>query len=125
MFKVFRCNKCGQVVVRVKDSACSHKCCGEDMQELTANTTDAAQEKHVPVIEQADGKVTVKVGSVAHPMDEDHFISPIFLETTEGVRIKELKPGEAPEATFSLGADEKVIAAYEYCNKHGFWKAEA
>ena len=125
MFKVYKCMKCGQVIVKVKATACTPTCCGEPMTELTPNTTDAAQEKHVPVIDKKDGKVVVKVGSVAHPMEADHFISPIMLETSEGVRIRELAPGDAPEAEFSVGADEKVIAAYEYCNKHGLWKADA
>lgn len=125
MFKVYKCMKCGQVIVKVKETAVTPTCCGEPMTELTPNTTDAAQEKHVPVIEKKDGKVVVKVGSVPHPMEADHFISPIMLETSEGVRIKELAPGDTPEAEFSVGADEKVIAAYEYCNKHGLWKADA
>ena len=91
--------------------------------ELTANTTDGAYEKHVPVIEQQGDHVTVKVGSVPHPMLDVHWIEWIVLETATGYQKKDLKPGEAPEAEFAV--TEPVIAAYEYCNLHGLWKAEA
>lgn len=91
--------------------------------ELTANTTDGAYEKHVPVIEQKGDHVTVRVGSVPHPMLDVHWIEWIVLETAAGYQKKDLKPGEAPEAEFAV--TEPVIAAYEYCNLHGLWKAEA
>lgn len=91
--------------------------------ELTANTTDGAYEKHVPVIEQKGDHVTVKVGSVAHPMIDAHYIEWIVLETATGYQKKDLKPGEAPEAEFAV--TEPVIAAYEYCNLHGLWVAKA
>ena len=91
--------------------------------ELIPNTTDGAYEKHVPVFEQHGDHVTVKVGSVAHPMLDVHYIEWIILETATGFQKKELKPGEAPEADFAV--TEPVVAAYEYCNLHGLWKAEA
>ena len=91
--------------------------------ELIANTVDAAQEKHVPVIEQHGDAVTVKVGSVAHPMLDVHYIEWIVLETATGYQKHELKPGQAPEAHFAV--TEPVIAAYEYCNLHGLWVAKA
>ena len=97
-------------------------CCGEAMEELTPNTTDAALEKHVPVIEQEGGTVTVKVGSVEHPSLEEHYIEWIALETRNGYQLKELKPGDKPEASFALIEGDEVVAAYEYCNLHGFWK---
>lgn len=125
MFKLYKCLKCGQVVAKVKATGCTPVCCGEPMMELSANTEDAAMEKHVPVISQEGNVVTVKVGSVPHPMVEDHYISPIAIETTEGIHVKELNPGDAPEASFVLAEGEKLIAAYEYCNKHNLWKAEA
>ena len=90
-------------------------------EELTANTTDGAHEKHVPVIEQNGNTVTVKVGSVEHPSMPEHYIEWILLETEQGFQIHYLKPGMKPEATFLT--NEKVIAAYEYCNLHGLWKA--
>lgn len=91
--------------------------------ELVANTVDAAQEKHVPVIEISNDTVTVKVGSVEHPMLEAHYIEFIVLVTEGGMQMKWLKPGMKPEATFKV--TDKPVAAYEYCNLHGLWKAEA
>ena len=91
--------------------------------ELKANTVDAAFEKHVPVIEHTGDSVTVYVGSIAHPMMEEHYIQFIVLETVSGYQIKHLKPGEKPEAHFAV--TEPVIAAYEYCNLHGLWMAKA
>ena len=99
-------------------------CCGQKMTELTANTTDAAHEKHVPVVEQNGDTVKVAVGSVEHPMLEKHFIQWVCLETEKGSQIKYLKPDAKPEAVFTLN-DDKLIAVYEYCNLHGLWKAEA
>ena len=90
---------------------------------LVPNTTDGAYEKHVPVIEQHGDHVTVKVGSVAHPMLDVHYIEWIVLETASGFQKMDLKPGDKPEAEFAV--TEPVLAAYEYCNLHGLWKAEA
>ena len=90
-------------------------------EEIIANTTDGACEKHVPVIEQHGDAVTVKIGSVAHPMLDVHYIEWIVLETATGYQKHELKPGQVPEAQFAV--TEPVIAAYEYCNLHGLWKA--
>ena len=92
-------------------------------EELTANTTDGAYEKHVPVIEQQGEHVTVTVGSVLHPMLEAHYIEWIILETAAGYQKHDLKPGEQPVASFAV--TEPVIAAYEYCNLHGLWMAKA
>lgn len=97
---------------------------GEDLagEEITPNTTDGAYEKHVPVIEKDGDKVIVKVGSVEHPMLEAHYIEWIVLETAAGYEKKNLNPGEKPVAEFTVSGD--VVAAYEYCNLHGLWKAE-
>ena len=92
-------------------------------EELVANTVDAAQEKHVPVIEVSGQTVTVKVGSVEHPSLPAHFITFILLETNTGIHTRWLKPGDTPAATFALVPGESVVAAYEYCNLHGLWKA--
>lgn len=91
--------------------------------ELIPNTVDAAYEKHVPVIEHHGDSVLIKVGSVAHPMLDVHWIEWIVLETDTGYQKKELKPGDAPEACFAV--TEPVVAAYEYCNLHGLWMAKA
>ena len=79
MVKFFKCLKCGQLIAKVKSTACTPVCCGQEMMELTPNTEDAAAEKHVPVIEIEGNVVTVKVGDVPHPMVEDHYISPIMI----------------------------------------------
>ncbi len=91
-------------------------------EELVANTVDAAQEKHVPVIEVVGDTVTVKVGSVEHPSLDAHYIEFIVLVTETGMQMKWLKPGIKPEAVFKVV--DKPVAAYEYCNLHGLWKAE-
>ena len=124
MAQFFKCKKCGKIIEIVNKGCPVVVCCGEEMTELKANTTDAATEKHVPVIEVNGDKVTVKVGTAVHPMEADHWIQWIVIETDKGVQRKYLNPGEAPEATFVLSG-EKLLAAYEYCNKHGLWKAEA
>jgi len=91
--------------------------------EIIPNTVDAAHEKHVPVIEHNGDSVTIKVGAVAHPMLDAHYITWIVLETATGYQKKKLAPGDAPEASFAV--TEPVVAAYEYCNLHGLWMAKA
>jgi superoxide reductase len=93
------------------------------MQELRVGTVDAAQEKHVPVVAEKDGKVYVQIGSVAHPMVEDHWIEWVYLLTDKGGSFRFLKPGEAPKADFALVEGEKPIEVYAYCNLHGLWKS--
>lgn len=121
--KFFRCNHCGNIIVKIKDSTVPVVCCGEQMQELVPGTTDAATEKHIPVYEVNGTSVSVTVGSVAHPMLPEHFINWICLQTNKGFQLKYLNAGEEPKATFLLGDGEKVEAVYEYCNLHGLWKA--
>ena len=124
--KFYKCAKCGNFVTFLTDKTpCTPFCCGEEMAELTPNTTDAALEKHVPVIAVEGNTVTVTVGSVEHPMIDAHYIQFIILETNQGYQKKDLKPGEAPTAKFALADGETAVAAYEYCNLHGLWKAEA
>lgn len=96
-----------------------------EMVELKANSTDAAGEKHVPVITVDGNKVHVVVGSVIHPMTEEHSIQFIALETKQGVQRKALLPTDQPVADFVLAEGDEVVAAYEYCNLHGLWKVEA
>ncbi len=119
----FRCAHCGNVAVKVLDKGVPLVCCGERMSVLGAGVTDAAQEKHVPVVTMGD-VVHVEVGSVIHPMEEEHFITMIVLETTTGFQLKELSPGQAPTADFTLAPGEEAVAVYEYCNLHGLWKTE-
>ncbi len=122
--KFYICRHCGAIVAKILDKGCPVKCCGEDMAELVPNTTDAATEKHVPVVTVDGDTVTVKVGSAAHPMESDHLIEWIYIQTERGGQRKALGAGDAPEAVFRLAGGDKVLAAYEYCNKHGLWKKE-
>lgn len=121
--KFYRCEHCGNIVTFVNESGVPVVCCGQKMTELVPGTSDGAHEKHVPVVEAGAGKVSVKVGSVEHPMMDAHYIQFIALETNQGCQIKYLKPGQAPAATFALAEGEEVVAVYEYCNLHGLWKA--
>lgn len=118
--KIYK-TKNGSIVVKPYDIPCT----GGHMEELVPNTTDAAGEKHVPVISVDGSKVTVAVGEVEHPMLDNHFITFIILETDLGYTVRNLAPGSKPSAVFALSEGEKVTAAYEYCNLHGLWKAEA
>ena len=113
--------KCGTVVTKLFEAECQ----GGPLEELIPNTTDAAGEKHVPVISVNGQEVTVTIGEVAHPMMDAHYITFVALETDKGAIIRQLKPGEEPVAKFTVAPDEKVIAAYEYCNLHGLWMANA
>ena len=122
--KFYICNHCGNIIAYVKSSGVPVVCCGEKMQELVPNTTDAAVEKHVPVIQIDGSKVTVTVGSAEHPMIPEHYIQWIALATRQGNQRKELQPGQKPQAEFMLGEGDEAEAAYAYCNLHGLWKAE-
>lgn len=123
--KFFICETCGNLVNLLNVGGGTLVCCGKEMKELVPNTVDAAVEKHVPVVEVEGNKVTVKVGSVTHPMTEEHWIQWIYLETKQGVQTKCLEPGVEPKAVFALNEGDEVVAAYEYCNLHGLWKKEA
>ncbi len=122
--KIFKCMHCGNIIEMVEDKGVPVVCCGEKMTELVPGTSDGAAEKHVPVVTVSGNKVTVNVGSDAHPMTDEHLISWIILETENGCQRKHLSSADAPEASFMLADGEKAIAAYEYCNLHGLWKAD-
>ncbi|MDR3365095.1 MAG: desulfoferrodoxin [Clostridiales Family XIII bacterium] len=125
--KFYKCSHCGNLLIPAIDAGVTPFCCGEKMQLLEAGATDAALEKHVPVIERGeDGKhVTVKVGSVPHPMAEEHYIQFIVLTHASRIYIAKLTPQDEPQATFSIKDNTRPITAYEYCNLHGLWKTEA
>ena len=122
--RFYLCRKCGNLIGMLHSSGVAVHCCGEPMQQLQANTTDAAQEKHVPVVEVKGNSVVVRVGSVAHPMTEEHSIQWIYLQTEQGAQRKNLQPGSAPEAVFELAGGDKLVAVMAYCNLHGLWAAE-
>jgi superoxide reductase len=119
--EVYKCNLCGNIVEILHPGAGALVCCNERMALLTENTVDASKEKHVPVIEVGATSITVKVGSVAHPMEAAHFIAWIELIADGKVYRQQLQPGQAPEATFPVIA--KQVTAREYCNLHGLWAA--
>jgi superoxide reductase len=119
--QVYKCEACGNIVEVLHGGAGELVCCGAPMKLFTENTVDAAKEKHVPVIEKTADGFKVKVGSVAHPMEEKHWIEFVELIADGKVYRQFLKPGQAPEATFCLKADK--VSAREYCNLHGLWKA--
>ena len=119
--KVFKCELCGKMLMTMIDSGCIPHCCGKEMTLLKAGATDGALEKHVPVVSAQGGIVTVEVGEAEHPMMDAHYIQFIILETKSGFQYAELEPGQEPKAVFKA-ADP--VAAYEYCNLHGFWKAD-
>ena len=122
--KFFICQHCKNMVAYLYKDKCNVRCCGEEMVELVPNTTDGAKEKHVPVLARDGSTVTVSVGDVAHPMLDNHYITWIALETWEGMQRKQLVPGKEPKAVFALAEGDEPVAAYEYCNLHGLWKAE-
>jgi len=121
--KFFICRHCGNLIGMINDSGVPVHCCGEEMEELVPNTVEASGEKHIPVVTVEDGAVNVNVGSVDHPMVDEHLIEWVYLQTDKGGQRKELKSGDDPNVTFSFG-DEKPIAVYAYCNLHGLWKTE-
>ncbi len=119
--QVCKCETCGNIVEVLHGGAGELACCGQPMKLMAENTVDAAKEKHVPVAEKAAGSVNVKVGSVAHPMEEKHYIEWIEV-IADGKSYRQfLNPGEAPEASFNVEGDN--ITVREYCNLHGHWKA--
>ncbi len=119
--EVYKCDACGNIVEVLHGGGGELVCCGEAMELFIANTVDAAKEKHLPVIEKTADGFKVAVGSVAHPMEEKHYIE--WIEVIAGGKTYRqfLKPGEEPEATFCVDADQ--VTAREYCNLHGLWKA--
>lgn len=123
MAKFYKCVHCGNIVEMIEDKGVPILCCGEPMKEIVANSTEAATEKHIPVVTTKDNVVEVVVSSVEHPMTEEHSIQWIVVETTAKVMRHSLKPTDAPKAAFVLAPGEQVVAVYEYCNLHGLWKA--
>ena len=118
--EVYKCDICGNIVEVLHGGGGELVCCGQPMNKLVENTVDAAKEKHVPVVEKVDGGVKVKVGEVAHPMEEKHWIEWVEIVADGKTYRQFLNPGEAPEATFDVEADQ--VTAREYCNLHGLWK---
>lgn len=121
--KFYICEKCGNIVQKIEDSGVNVVCCGQKMTYLEPGIVEASKEKHIPVISVDGNTVKAIVGSVLHPMAEEHHIAWIYLETDKGGQMKRLEFNTDPVITFTLG-DEKPVAVYAYCNLHGLWKTE-
>ena len=121
--KFFVCKSCGNVVGVVLQEGGSIACCGGNMTELVPNTVEASAEKHIPAVTVSGDVLNVTVGSVSHPMEADHNIKFVYVETQRGGQRKRLDVGAAPTATFHF-SDDKPVAVYAYCNLHGLWKKE-
>ena len=121
--KLYVCPICGNVVEKIVNKGVPVVCCGKPMVELTANTTDGALEKHVPVLSIDGDKLHVKVGEVSHPMTDEHLITTIIAVFNNQVLRVDLTSADQPEAVFAIGDYKGTIEVYEYCNLHGLWKA--
>ena len=122
--KFYKCEHCGKIIAVVKDSQAPLLCCGQKMAELVPCSTDAAVEKHVPVYEVNGNIVTVTIGSVNHPMTQEHYIEWVILSSSSGNQRKLLTPGSEPKVCFALCDGENVEEVYAYCNLHGLWKTK-
>ncbi len=119
--KIFKCEKCGNIVELLEDNKGVLTCCGEVMVEVLPNTVDAAVEKHVPFTQVEDDVVYITIGEVDHPMTDEHYITWVAAVYDDSVLKYVFKPGETPEAVFDY---EKGMVIYSYCNLHGLWKKE-
>ena len=119
--QIYKCEVCGNMVEVIHEGKGQLVCCNQPMKQIVENTVDAAKEKHVPVMEKTAAGIKVKVGSVAHPMEEKHYIEWVQIIAGGKSFRQFLKPGEAPEASFEVRAN--IEAVREYCNLHGLWKA--
>ncbi|MCL5410857.1 MAG: desulfoferrodoxin [Patescibacteria group bacterium] len=119
--QVYKCSVCGNIVEVLFAGGGTLVCCGKPMELLAEKTEDEGKEKHVPVVEKSDNKIKVKVGSIPHPMEQEHYIQWIEVIADGRIYRKHLKPGDSPEAEFEIEANEIMVR--EYCNVHGLWKA--
>lgn len=121
--KFYICEHCGNIIGLIHNAGVPMMCCGQKMTQIIPGTVEASKEKHIPVAEVVGNTVKVAVGSVEHPMAEEHHISWVYLETSKGGQRKNLEVGKAPTVEFAL-AEEKPVAVYAYCNLHGLWMTE-
>ena len=121
--EVYKCELCGNVIEIVAEGATALACCNQDMIKLEAKTEDQGQEKHVPLVKEAECGINVEVGEVAHPMEENHYIKFIEVLTKDGVLKRELNPGDTPAARFCVD-NSAIIEVREYCTIHGLWKSK-
>ncbi len=121
--RFFICEHCGNLIGMIHDAGVPMMCCGQKMTKIVPGTVDASKEKHIPVVSVEDNTVKVVVGSVEHPMQAEHHIAWVYLQTDKGGQRKNLAIDSAPEVVFAL-AEEKPVAVYAYCNLHGLWKTD-
>lgn len=122
--KFLLCEHCGNEVEMIRDIGVPIYCCNEPMQELIPNTSDGAAEKHVPVVRKEDGALIVELGSTAHPMQDDHLMEWVVVETEHGCLRRDLHPGDDTTVKFLVCDCDKPVAVYAYCNLHGLWMAK-
>lgn len=122
--RFYQCEICKKVIVVVTNAEIPTICCGKEMHELIPNKTDGSAEKHVPVFHIEGNSVHVLIGSAPHPMEEQHYISWIGVQTKHGFQFAELKPNVSPEASFFIGSGDCIQAVYAFCNLHGLWCSE-
>ena len=120
--KFLICSHCGNIAALIRDMGVPLFCCGEEMEELIPGTTEASEEKHIPVYEVNGNTVRVTVGAAEHPMTEEHYIEWVCMETEQGIQYVHLNPGDAPKAVFSICGEDTVRAVYAFCNQHNLWR---
>lgn len=118
----YLCRRCGNLAVLLRDRGVPLFCCGEAMEELRDGVSGASGEKHLPVCRVEGDRIHVTVGAVEHPMDDDHYIEWIALESSRGIQIVHLRPGDRPEADFTLTAGDRMEGVYAFCNQHALWR---
>lgn len=121
--KFYICRHCGNLIEMINDTGVPVVCCGKKMEALIPNTADAAGEKHVPAVSVEGTKITINIGQVNHPMQEEHYIEWIYVQTENGGCRKALKPTDEPKTAVCID-DDKVVAVFAYCNLHGLWMTE-
>ncbi|MGN0960692.1 MAG: desulfoferrodoxin family protein [Christensenellales bacterium] len=122
--KFLKCEKCNTILGCVDGNSSSVVCCGDLVKELVPNTVEASGEKHMPIFEVSGNTVNVMVGSVLHPMSQEHHIAWVAIETAEGFQRKQLDNNGEPKVSFALTDGDHLKAVYAYCNLHGLWKSE-
>lgn len=121
LMQIYRCKICGNIVEVLHTGAGTLVCCGQPMELMKEKTEDTGLEKHVPVVEETEKGILVKVGSVPHPMEDKHWIEWVQIMVDGTIHRKFLKPGDKPEAEFKVKGKPDLVR--EYCNIHGLWKA--
>ena len=120
----YECQVCGNVILKVIDSGMVPRCCGRDMEKCVAGLEGGSKEHHIPVCKREGDIVRVCIGKEQHPIEDKHYICWIGLKTSKGIQIKNVLPGEKPEACFALAKDEEPEEAYAFCNIHKFWASK-